>query len=162
MVCWNIGVQFPRLVTTVSRFFQLNPAKWSWSSEAAMYYRVTLLGILMVTVVMAAAQIIYFHIFLRYQVGSSILENIRDLLDKEIGVLFINEASFIKHNFQRLTQTTQYYIDPLYTYFKVLVDRANTTEKRGDFRTTYQIWFFEVMLMLLLGNIVFSIIAEIR
>ena len=162
MVCWNIGIQFPRLVSSISKFLQLNPSKWSWSSDAAMYYRVTLLGMLMAMVVMAAAQIVYFHMFLRYQVGCSLLQSIKSLLDDQVGVLFDNEASFIKHNFQRLTQTTQYYIDPLYTYFKVLVDRANATEKRGDYRTMYQIWFYEVLLMFCLGYIFFSIIAKIR
>ena len=127
-----------------------------------MYYRVTVLAMLMVMVVMAAAQIVYFHIILKYQVGSSLLGNVKTLLNDQIGALFDNEASFIKHNFQRLTETTQYYIDPLYTYFKVLVDRANVTEKRGDYRTMYQIWFFEIFLFFLLGYAFISVIASIR
>ena len=162
MVCWNIGIQFPRLVTAGLKFFQLHPSKWSWSSDAAMYYWVTVLGMLMVMVVMAAAQIVYFHIILKYQVASSLLRNVKILLDDQIGALFNDEASFIKHNFRRLTQTTQYYIDPLYTYFKVLVDRANVTEKRGDYRTMYQIWFFEIFLFFLLGYACISVIANIR
>ena len=162
MVCWNIGIQFPRLVTASLKFFQLNPSKWSWSSDAAMYYRVTVLGMLMVMVVMAAAQIVYFHIILKYQVASSLLRSVKILLDDQIGALFNDEASFIKYNFRRLTQTTQYYIDPLYTYFKVLVDRANVTEKRGDYRTMYQIWFFEIFLFFLLGYACISVIANIR
>ena len=162
MVCWNISIQFPRLVTSVKKYLQLNSSKWSWSSEAAIYYQVTLLGMLMVMIVMAAAQIIYVHIFLRYQVGSSLLDNIKNLLDDQVGTLFDNEASFIKHNFQRLTQTTQYYIDPLYTYFKVLVDRADAKEKRGDHYTMYQIWTCEILLMFLLAYGFISITAGIR
>ncbi len=162
MVCWKIGIQFSRLVGTVSRFFKLDPSKWSWTSEAATYYRVTLLGIIMVMIVMATAQIVYFHMFLRYQVGSSLLQNVKNLLDDQVAALFNNEAKVIKHNFQRLTQTTQYYINPLYTYFHVLVNRANSTEKRGDSRTMYQIWFLEILLLMMLGYVFISVMAGIR
>ena len=124
-----------------------------------MYYKVSALGMLTVMVVLAAAQIVYFHLFLQYQVGPSLAQKIKALLDNQVGTLFRTEAQFIKQHFQQLTEATKYYVDPLYMYFKVLVDRAAATEKRKSFRTIVQIWFFEILLFCLLGHVVLWMIT---
>ena len=124
-----------------------------------MYYKVSALGILTVMILLATAQLLYFHIFLQYQVGPSLAQKIKALLDTQVGTLFTLEKKFIKQHFQQLTEATQYYVDPLYTYFKVLVERAAATEKRKSFRTIVQIWFFELLLLCLLSYVVLWMIA---
>ena len=159
MVCWNLGIQFPRLVSFGLKLFKLDRTKWTWSPEAATYYKVSVLGMLTVMVVMAAAQIIYVHLVLQYRVGPELTQKINTMLDEQIGSMFTRDAQFIKQHFSQLTEVTKYYVDPVYNYFKILVDRAAVSERRGDFRVTFQIWFLEILLLFLLGFVMLTIMA---
>lgn len=154
MVCWKIGSQFSKLVRHGLSIFKVEPAKWSWSPDAIRYYKVSALSIMVVLVIMASVQIVYFHLFLQYQVGARLAESIKAMLDNQVGALFSKESRFIKQHFQQLTMTTQYYVDPLYTYFKVLVDRASRTEKRQNYRAVFKTWFLEILLLFLFAYMI--------
>ena len=104
-------------------------------------------SMLFVMSLLAAFQIMYFHISLSYSVAEGIMGGVVNTLDTSISSVFTNQTTYIKESFLYVARAAQYYVAPLYTYVQALTDRANAAEVVNDTGRTYQIWLAEVTIV---------------
>ncbi len=115
-----------------------------WTRMDTQYLLSHFFSMLFVMCLLAAFQIVYFHVILSYNVAEGIMGGVVNTLDTSISSVFTNQTAYIKESFLYVARAAQYYVAPLYTYVQALTDRANAAERVNDTGRMYQIWLAEI------------------